>query len=187
MDATDATGHFKDGFNDCVVRGDESAVNAARTGTKAAAWYRQLVPAHGSVEIRLRLTSQSLPEPFAAFDTLLAQRAHEADEFYAELQREVPDADARLVQRQAFAGMIWSKQFYYYDVPQWLHGRPGAAAPPHSASTAAMPTGCTSTTPTSSRCRTSGSIPGTPPGTWRSTAFRSRWSMPSSPRSSSCC
>jgi hypothetical protein len=127
--ATDATGHFKDGINDRVVRGDESAVNAARTGTKAAAWYRQLVPAHGSVEIRLRLTSQSLPEPFAAFDTLLAQRAHEADEFYAELQREVPDADARLVQRQAFAGMLWSKQYYYFDVPQWLRGDPAQPAP----------------------------------------------------------
>ena len=97
----------------------------------------------------------------------LRQRRREADEFYAELQHDIADADARLVQRQALAGMIWSKQFYYYDVPRVAATatRPSRRRRP-SAATAATATGCTSTTPTSSRCPTSGSIPGTPPGTW---------------------
>ena len=116
------------------------------------------------------------------------QRRREADEFYAELQADIADADARRVQRQAFAGMIWSKQFYYYDVPEWLNGDVRRSRRRRRAArTAATATGRTSTTPTSSRCRTSGSIRGTPPGTWRSTAFRWRWSTPSSPSSSSCC
>jgi hypothetical protein len=128
--AAEAAGPFKDGINDRVVNGDPSAVDAAGTGTKAAAWYRHVVPAHGSVEVRLRLTRESLTGPFADFDTLFAQRRQEADDFYAELQRDVPDADARLVQRQAFAGMLWSKQYYFFDVPQWLRGDPAQPAPP---------------------------------------------------------
>ena len=96
------------------------------------------------------------------------------------------DADARLVQRQAFAGMIWSKQFFYFDVPQWLQGDATQTAPPARArDTAATANGRISTTPTSSRCRTSGSTRGTPRGTSPSTAFRSRTSIRSSPRSSS--
>ncbi|MBI5385596.1 MAG: glucosidase [Verrucomicrobia bacterium] len=67
---------------------------------------------------------------FADFDAILAQRRREANEFYAELQKDIADSDARLVQRQAFAGMIWSKQFFYYDVPKWLRGDPTEPAPP---------------------------------------------------------
>jgi hypothetical protein len=67
---------------------------------------------------------------FGRFDDVLAQRRREADDFYAELQADIEDADARLVQRQAFAGMIWSKQFYYYDIPEWLRGDPAQPPPP---------------------------------------------------------
>jgi hypothetical protein len=70
------------------------------------------------------------PQLFADFDALFAQRRREADEFYAELEKDIADPDARLVQRQAFAGMIWSKQFFYFDVPQWLRGDPGQPPPP---------------------------------------------------------
>ena len=106
-------------------------------------------------------------------------RRAEADDFYADLQRDIADADARLVQRQALAGMIWSKQFYCYDVRQWLKGDPAQPPPPaERADTAATPIGVTSTTPTSSRCRTSGNIPGSPPGTWRSIVCRLPWSIP---------
>ena len=161
------------------------------TGTKAAAHYRcdgagraatrrracVLQPATGALA---RSTSST-----TSFDA----RRHEADEFYARAASPTStDADERRVQRQAFAGMLWSKQFYHYDVARWLARRPGtAAAAARAAAAAATATGGTSTTPTSSRCPTSGSTPGSRRGTWRSTACRWRWSTPSSPRSSSCC
>ena len=105
-------------------------VNPGRTGTKAAAYYRLQVPALGSAQLRLRLTNEEAADPFGAFDGMLQDRRNDADAFYAELQADLKDADARRVQRQAFAGMIWSKQFYYYDVPEWLKGDPGQPPPP---------------------------------------------------------
>ncbi len=125
-----AKAHYKDAFHDYVVSGDHSAVNPEQAGTKAAAHYTLSVPAQGSVRVRLRLTHSPLPEPFRGFDEALTRRQREADAFYADLQAEIADPDARLVQRQALAGMIWSKQFYYYDVPEWLKGDPGQPPPP---------------------------------------------------------
>jgi hypothetical protein len=123
-------GFFKDGINDRVVNGDLRAVNADQNGTKAAVWFERVVPAHGSVEVRLRLTRDVLASPFAGFARLFDQRVAEADEFYAGLQRGMAGTDARAVQRQAFAGMIWSKQYFYYDIPEWLNGDPNHPAPP---------------------------------------------------------
>jgi hypothetical protein len=123
-------GHFKDGVNDFVVHGHEGAVNPKKEGTKAAVWYRTEVPARGSVQVRLRLTKAALPAPFKGFDAAFAQRLREADELYATLQRGVASPDARSVQRQAFAGMIWSKQYFYFDIPQWLNGDPAQPSPP---------------------------------------------------------
>jgi len=123
-------GYWKDGINDCVVHGNADAVNPDRTGTKAAAHYRLTVPAGGAATVRLRLAKDAVAEPFAGFDDLVATRRREADAFYAHLQHDMDDPDARLVQRQALAGMIWSKQFYCYDVPQWLAGDPGQPPPP---------------------------------------------------------
>jgi hypothetical protein len=128
--APPATEYPKDGINDRVVNGDPGHVNPAGEGTKAAAWYRFDVPAQGTVEVRLRLCREILDQPFADFETLFARRRLDADEFYRALQHGVTSDDARLVQRQAFAGMIWSKQYYYFDVPQWLRGDPGQPAPP---------------------------------------------------------
>jgi hypothetical protein len=126
-----APGHYKDAFHEYVVGGRSDAVSPRRTGTKAAAHYRLAVPAGGAREVRLRLTATPSPaEPFGDFDAIVAQRLREADEFYAVLQRDLPDAERRNVQRQAFAGLLWSKQFYYYDVPQWLHGDPAQPSPP---------------------------------------------------------
>jgi hypothetical protein len=123
------TGYFKDGFHDRVVHGRADAVNPAQTGTKAAMWYHFEVPARDSRQIRLRLAARECAD-FSDFDAIFAQRQREADEFYAAVQAGVEGADARAVQRQAFAGMIWSKQFFYYDVPQWLSGDPAQPAPP---------------------------------------------------------
>ncbi|HWZ89066.1 MAG TPA: glucosidase, partial [Polyangiaceae bacterium] len=80
--------------------------------------------------VRLRLTKEPVIAPFAEFDKLIGQRQKEADAFYGDIQFELLDPDARRVQRQAFAGMIWSKQFYYYDVPEWLTGDPTQPPPP---------------------------------------------------------
>jgi len=123
-------GFYKDAFHDYVIQGQLHAVNPQQTGTKAAGHFKFLVPAHGKVEVRLRLSKGQQRQPFNGFDTLFTARRAEADAFYAELQSGLADADARMIQRQAFAGMIWNKQFYYYDIPEWLNGDPGKPPPP---------------------------------------------------------
>jgi hypothetical protein len=125
-----AKGPFKDAFHDYVVHGIKDAVHSDPSGTKAAAYYRLRVRARDSVRLRLRLARQSDANAFSDFDDVVGERQREADAFYGELQAEIADADARLIQRQALAGMIWSKQFYYYDVPQWLEGDPAQPPPP---------------------------------------------------------
>ncbi|GAA3930500.1 MGH1-like glycoside hydrolase domain-containing protein [Hymenobacter algoricola] len=123
--------HFKDGINDYVVDGVRSAISAAQQGTKVAAQYKLRLGPGESKTVRLRLSQMEFDEPFATFGQIFTTRRQEADEFYDCLQVAVTDPDARNVQRQAFAGMLWSKQFYYYDVTQWLDGDPGVQqAPP---------------------------------------------------------
>ena len=124
------SGYVKDAFHERVVHDKFTAVNPAHEGTKAAAWYQLDVPAGGSVEIRTRLAKPAHTRPFADFDAIFAARIREADAFYEEIQHDLPDADRRLVQRQAFAGMIWSKQFFYFDVPEWLKGDETQIPPP---------------------------------------------------------
>lgn len=123
-------GYFKDAFHDAVVAGDRSAVNPALSGTKGAVWYRRNVPAGGSISLRMRLSDGAAREPLADFDSVLADRRREADEYYDDLQWAIEDPDARLVQRQALAGMIWSKQFYHFDVAEWIKGDPLQPPPP---------------------------------------------------------
>jgi len=123
-------GTYKDAFHDYLIHGRRAALGPRPTGTKAAAHSAVTVAAGSSVQVRLRLTSAATTAPFALFDQQLAQRQREADEFYADLQADIADEDVRNVQRQALAGLIWSKQFYYYDVPRWLHGDPGQPPPP---------------------------------------------------------
>ena len=126
----DAAGPFKDAFHEYLVDGRREAVAGRPEGTKAAAHFRFDVPAHGSVSLRVRLSRAAPSEPAGDIDRIIDQRAAEADEFFADLQRDIADADARLVQRQALAGMIWSKQFFYFDIPEWIHGDPGQIPPP---------------------------------------------------------
>ncbi|HEX3868829.1 MAG TPA: glucosidase, partial [Pirellulales bacterium] len=124
----EAQGYFKDGIHDCVVNNRADAVNPQQLGTKAAAHYTRTIPAGGSISIRLRLSRDALAAPFADFDEIVTTRQREADDFYEPLQHDIPDEDVRRVQRQAWAGMIWSQQFYHYDVRRWLEG--DAAQPP---------------------------------------------------------
>jgi len=123
-------GCFKDAFHERVVNGNRAAVDPRRQGTKVAAWYQQQVPAGGSMEVRVRLCRRPMSLPFTDFDQILARRRAEADEFYARVQQGLASEEARRVQRQAFAGLVWSKQFYYYDVPEWLAGDPAQPPPP---------------------------------------------------------
>ena len=126
----DATGYFKDAFHDYIVHGNPAAVNPQNSGTKAGMLHKLTIPAGGSKQIRLRLSKVSNQKPFSDFDSVFARRIQEADEFYAGLQDGIASADARNVQRQAFAGMIWSKQYYNYEVREWLRGDPAQPPPP---------------------------------------------------------
>ena len=123
------SGYWKDAFHERIVNGRTEAVNPHSRGTKAALWYELEVPAQGHVQLRLRLSKQGAPGAFTDFERILKRRVSEADEFYAHLQEGMDSDDARSVQRQAFAGMIWSKQFFYLDVPLWLAGDPGQVTP----------------------------------------------------------
>lgn len=126
----DHAGYFKDGINDQVVQGDQSAVNPAQTGTKAAAHFQVVIPAGSSWSSVLRLAPDGEKGSINEVGAVIDRRKSEADAFYADLQSQISEPDARLVQRQAFAGMIWNKQFYYLDIPQWLKGDPTQPAPP---------------------------------------------------------
>lgn len=126
-------GYFKDGIHAYVVEGRQDAVNPARTGTKCAAHHRLGIPAGGRAMVRARLRLAGAADgPFEGFDAIVDGRLDEADAFYAALQAGIADADARSVQRQALAGLIWSKQLYHYDVRQWLQGDPAQPPPPES-------------------------------------------------------
>jgi hypothetical protein len=126
-----ASGPFKDAFHDYVVSGQRFAISREQKGTKAAAYYHFTVPPGSAVQLQLRLSNQQLAQPLAGFDAIFAARIQEADDFYATLQHEIDNPDERLVQRQALAGMIWSKQYYYYDIRPWLRGDENQPAPPH--------------------------------------------------------
>jgi mannosylglycerate hydrolase MGH1-like protein len=126
-----ATPFVKDGINDCVVNGAREAVNPAETGTKCAARYATTIPAGDRLVVQLRLTDTPLADPFdGGFDETFRERIEEADAFYAGVIPKRLSDDATNVMRQAFAGLLWSKQFYHYDVRQWLLGDPGQPAPP---------------------------------------------------------
>ena len=119
-----ATPYVKDAFHAYIVSGHRDAVNPAKTGTKAAAHYVLDVPGGGSGTIRLRLVRDTVTDPFGGFDAGIAQRLADADEFYERITPESLGEDQRRVHRQALAGMLWSKQYYYFDLEHWLreHG-----------------------------------------------------------------
>ena len=125
----------KDGINDHVI-GGAASVNPEQRGTKCAVWYQLSAAPGATVELRLRLRPAATPEAAdpggLSFATVMTQREAEADEFYAELTPATASPDDAMVMRQAFAGMLWSKQLYYYEVTRWLDGDPNPPAPPTS-------------------------------------------------------
>jgi hypothetical protein len=140
--------YVKDGINDYLVSENRAAVNPEKTGTKASALYRQRIAPSASVTLRLRLTDRepkvthmSAPRLVLAdapktellgvgFESVFSSRRSEADEFYARRLPKDLSEDARNVQRQAFAGLLWSKQFYHFDLRTWLEGDPAGPPPP---------------------------------------------------------
>jgi hypothetical protein len=136
--AENATPYVKDGINEYVVNGNSAAVNPDKTGTKAAANYELIVPARSEVVVRVRFTDQQFEgtglgrEAFEDFDQTFEERIAETDVFYEDIAPDGLSDDGKSVQRQAFAGMLWSKQFYHYVVRDWLTGDPAMPKPPES-------------------------------------------------------
>lgn len=127
----DGQGYSKDAFHNYVIQGKKSAVNSDKKGTKTAAVYRLNVAAKASAVVRLRMRPAAAKgDPFTDFEQVLADRLREADEFYADIHSGIADEDARRVQRQALAGMLWNRQCYHYNIFDWLQGDPGQPPPP---------------------------------------------------------
>jgi hypothetical protein len=127
--------YVKDAFHRYLIGGEESAVNPEQVGTKVALHYQREIAAGSEVTIRLRLRKSNgkvVPKNMLQgdFDKVFAARKSEADEFYKELIPHSVDRDTRDIMRQAFAGLLWTKQFYHYIVRDWLNGDPAYPAPP---------------------------------------------------------
>jgi hypothetical protein len=130
-EADDGRRFVKDAFHRHIIHG-EDCVNPAQTGTKAGLHYRRTVPAGGKITISLRLSDQKLNEPLAEIDNIMKQRRAEADEFYQSIHPAKASEDECRVQRQAFAGLMWGKQNYIFDVQKWLEGDNSKMPPPES-------------------------------------------------------
>ena len=129
--------YVKDAFHARVVNEREEAVNPDQRGTKAAAWYRLVIPAGATVTLRLRLRAADDAESAAtafdpSFDRVFSDRRREADEFFLARGHDRLSPDDRNIARQAAAGLLWSKQFYHFDVVPWLEGDPAQPRPPRS-------------------------------------------------------
>ena len=116
--------YVKDAFHRYLINGEKEAINPAREGTKVAALYSGDIAAGQSRVLRLRLSNQTLSSAFKGFEEIFEKRRVEADEFYAAIQNPNLSTDEKRIQRQALAGMLWSKQFYYYNIEQWLNRDP---------------------------------------------------------------
>jgi hypothetical protein len=122
--------YVKDAFHEAIISGDSAKVNPDRVGSKAAAHYHLAIGRGRTTVLQLRLTDQYLVKPFEDFDDIFKARIDEANKFYQAVQAEGLSDDVRSIQRQAFAGLLWSKQWYHYDVETWLKGDPAGPTPP---------------------------------------------------------
>jgi hypothetical protein len=121
--------YSKDGINDYLISG-KSSVNPANTGTKTAVHYKRSVSPDKPEVFRLRLSPDKMEKPFADFEKIFSDRISETDRYYQELQSSISGEDLKRIHRQAYAGLIWSKQYYYYNVKKWLAGDPSFPPPP---------------------------------------------------------
>ena len=125
-----ATPYVKDGINDAVVHGLADRINPRQKGTKVAAHFQACIPPGETFTARVRFSDVPHEDAFADFEAVFGHRVEQADEFYAAIQRSDLSEDARRVQRQALAGLMWTKQFYHYSVELWLKGDPAQPPPP---------------------------------------------------------
>jgi hypothetical protein len=130
FNVSDAKGFYKDGINEYIVHQDLNAVNPQLTGTKVGLNYKISVSGQSFQTIRLRLSKTKEKLPFNRYDDIFFERIKETDAFYNEVLCKSEEEDVKRIQRQALAGLLWSKQFYYYDIQQWLDGDPGQPKPP---------------------------------------------------------
>ena len=120
--------YVKDGINDHVVNG-KSTVNPEKNGSKSAVWYKFKLKAGEEKSIRIRLSKKKLENPWSDFDAVFDQRIKESEDFYGNiLKTDLPEAHQSIA-KSAFSGLLWTKQFYYYDVFKWLFGGPGEPKP----------------------------------------------------------
>lgn len=124
--------YCKDGINQFILTGNSATVNPENTGTKAAFFIDEDFNGNESKTFEFRITDKDIRDPFSDFTTVFDERTREADELYAEIQKGIKSDDEKLVQRQAFAGMLWNKMFYHYNVEKWLKGDPSQMPPPKS-------------------------------------------------------
>jgi Glycosyl hydrolase family 63 C-terminal domain len=122
--------YVKDAFHEAVVNQRDDRIDPRRRGSKAAAHYRALVAPGAALSVRMRLSDRPLADPFADFEAIINRRLAETEEFYQAIQPAGLDEDQRRVQRQAYAGLLWTKQFYHYSVELWLAGDPAGPQPP---------------------------------------------------------
>ena len=125
-------GYWKDAFHDYLIRGHRKAVNPNQRGSKSAILHRLKLQPSEIKKLKFRMTPKPVSSPFEAFDKTFSEIRNSADRFYAKLQADITSAENRSIQRQAFAGLIWSKQYYYFNVEEWLDGDPGMPPPPSS-------------------------------------------------------
>jgi hypothetical protein len=132
FNAPNAGPYVKDAFHRAIIHGEEGAVNPEKRGTKGAFVYRCTLDPGASTAFRLRLTAKAHDDPFEDFDSVMPMRKKEADAFYETVHGPELSDEERQIQRQALAGMLWTKQLYYLDVPQWLNGDPAMPPPPEA-------------------------------------------------------
>lgn len=114
--------YVKDSFHRFLVDHENQAVNPSQIGTKVAAHFYCLIPPQQTWTIRLRLSAHSNDHPFHDFETFFEKKREEAHEFYKEIHNPHLSEDEKIIQRQAFANLLWGKQLYYYDLEQWIDG-----------------------------------------------------------------
>ncbi len=124
--------YVKDAFHQAIVHGQPDVINPKQIGTKAAAHFKKILQPDEVFTVQIRFSNVEQKRPFANFDKVFTQRIKEADDFYAAIQGDKLSEDERRVQRQAFAGLLWNKQFYHYSVELWLDGDPASPPPPDS-------------------------------------------------------
>ena len=123
--------YVKDGFHDAVINGDSSAINRER-GSKMTGHAHAMIPPGEEFVVEIRFAPESPADPFEDFDAVFAARIAEADEFYEAMRPPTLSDDSQLVARQAFGSLLWSKQYYHFDVYRWLKGDPTQPTPPES-------------------------------------------------------